>query len=123
VNIRNVSNPAQVLAKDKIEDEKQSLKSGQTANRDPNGQQAYNDEDSYEPLSDQDVEKVLKMIREHPGIIANGLKAEIDVHEKAKFIIIYGPNQEVIKRINEQAMAHYLKAGSNESFALVSKTA
>lgn len=123
MNIRGLSNPALVLGKERVEEQKRNLKSDQATDRDANGQQTYDDGSGQVCLSDEQMEKALKMIQNHPGFSDNGLEAKIEHQGSLKYIAIYSPDSQLIKRINETSLAQYLESGGQEAFHLVSRTA
>lgn len=95
MNIRSVSNPAQVLAKDKI-DASKTIKSDQTEDREANGQQPYGDSEPHRPLEEEEVEQVLAKIRETDGIKNSGLQVELVIENNQKVVKILSPEGETI---------------------------
>ena len=123
MNIRSLSNPAQILAQDKIDGQKRDIRSSQTADRDANGQQAFGDGGKERSLNEEELQQVLEKIQNHPGIKANGLIVEALVEEDRPWVVVKDPAGKIIKKINGMQLSQYLDADDPESFSLVRKTA
>ena len=122
MNIRSVSNPPQVLAKDKVEASK-TIKSDETDEREANGQQPFADPDQYRPLTDDEIEEVLGKIRSNDGIKKNGLLVKLYNENNQKIIKIEAPDGKVIKRFVEKDLYFFLYQGGEEDIHLVNKSA
>ena len=121
MNIRSVSNPAQVLAKDKIE-ASQTIKSDQTDDREANGQQPFADPEAYRPLTDEEVEAVMEKMRSNEGIQKNGLLVKLYNENDQKVVKIEAPDGKVIKRFVERDLYFFMQESQNE-IKLVNKSA
>ena len=123
MNIRSLSNPAQVLAKDKIEAQ-QGIKSNETADREANGQQLTgNNQDFYRPLVPEELEQALEKIRSHEGIVKHGLVVAAYVENGKNIVKIESPEGTVIKRILERDLFFYLFQEDKDSLQLVERAA
>ena len=122
MNIRSLSNPAQVFARDKINSAK-TIKSDETADREANGQQTYGDGNPGESLSDEQLQQALERVKEHEGIKKSGLLVDLVVQNNQNFIIISSPDGETVRRFSERDMAGLLESAKTESLRLVDKTA
>ena len=123
MNIRSLSNPAQILAQDKIEGQKKDIRSSQTADRDANGQQAFGGQAEERALSEEELQQVLEKIQNHPGLLANGLVAELVIENDRPWVVIKDPEGQLVKKINQRYLQEYLEQGQAEDFSLVRKTA
>ena len=122
MNIRSVSNPALVLAKDKIEAEK-GIKPDETADREANGQQPNNQPDFYRPLTPEELEQVLEKLRSHEGIVKHGLSVVSYVENNQNIVKIESPEGKILKRILEQDLYFYLYQEDKDSLQLVKRAA
>lgn len=123
MNIRSLSNPAQILAQDKIEGQKRDLKSSQASDRDANGQQTFGDGGEERAMSQEELQEVLWRIQNHEGIQANGLLVELIFENNKPWLAVKDPQGNLIKKINQKQMSLYLDQGNAEDFSLVRKTA
>ncbi|MCB0377086.1 MAG: hypothetical protein KDD33_01210 [Bdellovibrionales bacterium] len=123
MNIRSVSNPAQVRAQEKVQAERQTIKSDTTSEREANGQQLFGDGEAHRPLTEEEIERLLKKLKSHPGISQNNLKVEF-THENGKQVVyIRSQENETIRRFVEADLFHYLYKEDKEAMHLLSKTA
>lgn len=122
MNIRSLSNPAQVLAKDKIEASRQ-IKSDQTEEREGNGQQTHGDGEAHRPLTPEELEQVLKKIRSIDGIESNGLLVKLVEENGQKVVKIEDPTGKVVRRFVERDLFFYLNQSQDAPVRLVDKSA
>ena len=122
MNIRSVSNPAQVPGKENIESSK-GIKSGETDEREGNGQQPYGDPEAHRPLTEEETEKVLEKLKSHEGIQKHGLIVNLFEEGGQKVVKIETPDGQVVKRINERDLYLYLSQENQDDVHLVNKTA
>ena len=123
MNIRSVSNPAQLLAKDKIEANKKDIRSDQAEERDADGRQPYGEGRPRRPLTEEELEKVVDKIKAHEGIQKHNLEVLLIQEGNQNIVKIQDQEGKVIKRIVEAALFDYLYEGQDEGFQLVKKTA
>ena len=122
MNIRSVSNPAQVLAKDKIEASK-TIKSDETDEREANGQQPFADQEAHRPLKEEEVEQVLAKIKDNEGIKNSGLSVILTEEAGQKIVKIMAPDGKVVRRFVERDLYFFLYESSKDDIHLVNKTA
>ena len=122
MNIRSLSNPAQVLAKDKIEASK-TIKSDEADEREANGQQPFADPDQYRPLTEEELEKVLEKMRANEGIQKNGLIVKLYEENGQKIVKIEAPDGNVVKRFVEKDLYFFLYQNGEDAIQLVNKSA
>ena len=122
MNIRSVSNPAQVLGKEKIEAQK-GIKSDETADREANGQQPQGDAEGHRPLTDEELEQVLEKLKSHDGIMKSSLEVVAAEENGQKIVRIETPEGQVLRRILERDLFFYLYQEDKDSLQLVKKTA
>ena len=123
MNIRSLSNPAQLRAKDKIEADKKNIKSDHATERDADGRQPYGEGPPRRPLTDEEIEKVLDKLRSHEGIISNNLQVLLVEEGNQRIVKIEDQEGKVVKRIVEAALFDYLYESQDETLHLVRKTA
>ena len=122
MNIRSVSNPAQVLAKDKI-DAENDIKSSETDDREANGQQPFSDPEAHRQLKDDEIEKVLAKIRDNDGIKNSGLLVKLYEENDQRIVKVETPDGKVVKRFVERDLYFFLYQSPDEDIHLVNKTA
>lgn len=122
MNIRSISNPAQVLGKEQIEASK-SIKSDEATEREANGQQPQGEHEGHRPLTPEELEKVLGKIRSHEGITKHGLLVKAVDENGQKIVRIETPDGKVLRRIVESDLFFYLYQKDKDSLQLVDKSA
>lgn len=122
MNIRNLSNPAQVLAKAKIEASK-SIKSDNTDDRDGNGQQPFADPEGYRPLTEDEIAQVIEKLKNNDGIRKHGLEVQFSIENDNKIVKLLTPDGQTIKRLVERDLFFYLFKEGTEELQLLRKTA
>lgn len=124
MNIRSLSNPAQVPVLDRLEASK-AIKSGQADEREPNGQQPRDESDDFRPLSEEEIQKVLAKIKTHEGVVLHGLQVDLHYEGKQPIVTIKGPDGQVVRRFVERDLFGILfkSESSSESVQLLKKTA
>jgi|GEM_PF-3290786 len=123
MNIRSVSNPLLVKSGDKIEAERRDLKSDQTTDRDGNGQQAYGDNDSHRPLTEEELKTVVEKLKQHEGISKHGLNVLLTLSGDRPVVTIEDNQGKIIKRLTERHLFEYLFQDESEPLSLVRRTA
>lgn len=122
MNIRNLSNPAQVLAKDKI-DASKAIKSDNTDDRDANGQQSHSDTKPHRPLTDEEMGKVVEKLKSNDGIKKHGLEIQVSIENDVKIVKILTPEGQTIRRFIESELYFYLFKDGAEDLQLLRKSA
>ena len=123
MNIRSISNPAQVLGKENIESAR-SIKSDETADREANGQQPQGEQgESHRALTQEELEKLVEKVKAKPGISENNLQV-ILTHEAGQAILkIQSEDGNVIRRFVEKELYFFLFNDSDDELHLVKRTA
>jgi hypothetical protein len=122
MNIRSLSNPAQVLAKDKLEASK-TIRSDGADEREANGQQTYGDAESYRSLTDEEIEQVIEKILSNEGIQKSGLIVKPYKENNQNLVKLETPDGKVVKRFIERDLFFFLFNTSKDDIQLVNKTA
>jgi len=122
MNIRSVSNPANVMGKENI-DASKTIKSDGTDEREANGQQPFEDGESHRELTEEETEDVLEKIRAYDGIEKNGLLVKLDTASGQKIVTIEDAQGNVVKRFVERDLYFFLKNSSSDEIRLVNKSA
>jgi hypothetical protein len=122
MNIRSVSNPAQIMGKEKIE-ATQTIKSDETAEREANGQQPFSDSEPHRPLTEEEADQVLEKIKNHEGVQKNGLTVKLEEINGQKIVIIEDPKGQVVKRFVERDLFFFLQQSDSDEIHLVNKSA
>ena len=114
VNIKGITNiyePVQTAQAAK----KAEVKSGQTDERDSNGRREdQSDQKHHEPMSEEQLSQVIKTIAALPGVKNNHLIVSIEVRSSIKMAIIKDSNGEVVRRIPEKNLWHFLTQGPDQ---------
>lgn len=123
MNIRSLSNPAQVLAQEKVDSMRRDIKSDHTTERDANGQQPFRDPPPRRPLTDEELEQVLDKLRNHEGIQRHQLQVNLYVEGDQKIVKIESNEGQIVKRLLERDLFDYLFGEPGNNFHLVKRTA
>lgn len=122
MNIRSISNPAQVLAKESIESTK-AIKSDETSDREGNGQQPQSDTDDSRPLNEQEVEEVIGKISAHEGVQRNGLIVKHEFINNQNIVVIEDPSGNQVRRFTESDLYHLWKQTHQDEIQLLRRKA
>jgi len=122
MNIRSLSNPAQVPALDRLEGSK-AIKSDQTGDREPNGQQPRDEADDFRPLTEAEVQTVLEKIKKHEGVLQHGLLVELQMESQRPIVMIKAPDGQTLRRFVERDLFSMLFKSSPEEVQLLKRTA
>jgi len=122
MNIRSLSNPAQVLAKDRIEASK-SIKSDETSEREANGQQTHSDGENHRPLSETELQDVIKKLEDNEGVKQNNLAVKHRVENNQNIIVIESPEGQLVRRFVERDLFFLWEQSAKNEIQLLNKTA
>lgn len=123
MNIRSVSNPAVIVAKDKIEAER-TIKSEVTDERESFQQDPRNGSNSFRPLTPEEVEKVVEKLKSHEGVQRHNFQVVPTFENGQNIVKILSPDGQVLRRFIEQDLYHYLHSSPlDNSLQLVKKSA
>ena len=81
-----------------------TIKSGNTTDRDANGQQAYDQQGQQkhrEPMTEEQLETAMKALREYPAVKEHNLTIELVTQEGRSFVLLKEPSGKLIRRIPE----------------------
>lgn len=81
-----------------------SIKSGNTTDRDANGQAAYDQNQQQQqrpPMTEEQLEKALQQLREYPAIKEHNLTVELVEQAGRRFVFLKESDGKVIRRIPE----------------------
>jgi uncharacterized FlaG/YvyC family protein len=78
-----------------------AIKSDSTSDRDANGQQAGQEQQHREPMSEEQLQKALEHLRNLSGVKEHNWEVELSVIENRKFVIVKDINGTIIRRIPE----------------------
>ena len=124
MNIRSLSNPAQILAKDKVEAQSREITSSSATDRDANGKRDTSQEEKpWRSLTDEELAQVLDKLRNHEGIQKHQLQVNLYELGDKRYAKIENDEGHVIKQISEQDLFYYLFEEQTNNFNLVKKTA
>ncbi len=104
MDIKNALNailPLQLRAKVTTD---RAIKSGNTTDRDANGQTGYDqnqNQKNQEPMSEEQLKKAMQTLMEFPAVKDNQLSVELVELEGKKFVLLKEPNGKLIRKIPE----------------------
>jgi uncharacterized FlaG/YvyC family protein len=81
-----------------------SIKAGNTTDRDANGQTSYDQnqqQQQHPPMTDEQLEKALKHLKEFPAIKEHNLSLEVIEHEGKRVVLLKEPSGKILRRIPE----------------------
>ena len=123
MNIRSLSNPAQILGKEKVEADRKDIKSDQATDRDGNGQQAFGDQSGFRSLTEEELQEVVGKLKNHQGVQKHSLSVTLQYQGHIPFVELSDATGKLIKRLTERHLFDYLFVADNEAFSLVRRTA
>lgn len=106
-------------------DKTQRLKTeGSFADKDADGRRDPNSEE-HESLSEDEFEEVLKLIENHQGLVAHGLKVELEAIESTgqKMAVIKDGYGKIVKRFPEAQLRTFLKEKDRKTGHLLNTAA
>lgn len=102
MDIKNALNaviPPQLRAKDGVD---RSIKMSNTTDRDANGQQTFQEQNQHkEPMTDEQFEKAMEVLRNLPAVIEHNLTVEMIDHEGKRLVLLKEPDGKILRRIHE----------------------
>jgi len=122
MNIRSLSSPVAVVPASQIKQASEAIKPHDADERDADGRQPFGEK--KRKITDEELEKLLKSLRAHPGVVANGLVVEllmIDGQERA--ILIKTPTGQTVRRVPDGEFATLLDNIDQASGRLFDKAA
>lgn len=121
MNIRSLSHIITPISSSAIKEAQQSLRSHDTAERDADGREHQSS--AQRPVSEEELEKILKSLRENAGIIANNLSVELEVQNEVRVLLIKSPDGHIVRRVSEKDFYQLLETMGQSNGLLISKAA
>ncbi len=85
----------------------EAIRSHDASERDADGRQPFGDKKRR--ITDEELEKLIKSLKAHPGVIANGLVVELLIEDnQSRFILIKTSEGQIVRRVPDQDFAHLL---------------
>lgn len=80
-----------------------TIKSGNATDRDGNGQMpsGQNQQQQREPMTDEQLEKALKTLKEYPVVKVHNLSIEVVEQDGRRYVLLKEPDGKLIRRISE----------------------
>lgn len=121
MNIRSLSNVITPVASTPIKEANAAIKSHDTTERDADGRDAQTNQ--QRDCTDEEIEKILKDLKEHPGIVANNLSVEMITQNDVKVILIKSQDGQIVRRVIEKEFYQLLETIGQNNGRIISKTA
>lgn len=121
MNIRSLSNSILPISSTTIKEANATIKSHDATERDADGRDAQANE--HRECTDEEIEKILKNLREHPGIVANNLSVELVSQNEVRVILISDAEGQIIRRVVEKDFHQLLETIGQNNGRIISKTA
>ena len=79
-----------------------AIKMSNTTDRDGNGQQQFQRQDQKkDPMTEEQLEKALDVLKSYPAVKEHGLTVELILHEGRNIVLLKEPDGKIIRRITE----------------------
>lgn len=101
MDIKNALNaviPPQLRQKDGVD---RTIKMGNTTDRDANGQQMYQEQKPKEPMTEEQFEEALQVLKNLPAVKEHNLTVEAIEHEGRRIVLLKESDGKVLRRIHE----------------------
>lgn len=121
MNIRSLSNVITPITASTIKEANSAIKSHDATERDADGREQQGS--PQRDCTEEEIEKILKNLREHSGILANNLSVELTVQNDVRVILISSPDGQIIRRVVEKDFYQLLETIGLNSGRIISKTA
>lgn len=111
MDIRSINNfITNTIATNRAETEKKAdIKSDASNERDANGQLGRQPEESPRELSEDELKKVVEVLKTHQGVKSNNLQVELKLINGKYFVLIEDPSGKVIRRVAANDLWQVLK--------------
>ncbi|MCB9072848.1 MAG: hypothetical protein H6623_04435 [Bdellovibrionaceae bacterium] len=120
MNIRSLSHIVTPVTSS-IKEASNTIKSHDTTERDADGREPQ--KGPPRELTEDEIEKVLKNLREHPGIMANNLSVELIHENEIRLIVIKTADDQIVRRVPQSEFYQLLETLDQKNGRLFSKTA
>lgn len=121
MNIRSLSNSAPIIQPTKVPEVNNAIKPHDTAERDADGRQPFGE--NKRPVTDEELEKIMKDLKAHPGVVKNNLIVELLAENDAKVILIKTQEGQIIRRVPEDQFYQLLDSMDQTNGRLFNKAA
>lgn len=121
MNIRSLSHIITPTSGSAIKEASKTLKSHDTTERDADGREHQSSD--QRPVTEEELEKILKNLRENPGVIANNLSVEITMENEVRVLVITSATGQIIRRVVEKDFYQLLETIGQNNGLLISKSA
>ncbi|MBY0314539.1 MAG: hypothetical protein K2Q26_03405 [Bdellovibrionales bacterium] len=121
MNIRSLSNLNQAVVPERVHELQNRVKSHDTTERDADGREPHSDKPRK--ITDEELEKLLKSLREHPGIKANNLTVDVVTENLVQLILIKDPQGNIVRRVTEDQFYTLLNSMDQANGRLLNKAA
>lgn len=123
MDVRNVLGslvPTNLRKKDPVD---RAIKSGNTTDRDANGQMPQQEKDQHPPMSEEQLQKSLEHLKGHAVVKEHNLTVELVQIAGKNFVLIKEPDGKVLRRIHEDELWSLKDVQENEKGQLLRRTA
>lgn len=121
MNIRSLSNNITPITSTTVKEANATIKSHDTTERDADGRDAQSNQ--QRECTDEEIEKILKNLKEHPGIIANNLSVELTTQNEIRVILIKDHEGQIVRRVVDKDFYQLLETIGQNNGRIISKTA
>ncbi|MCC7404330.1 MAG: hypothetical protein IT288_08025 [Bdellovibrionales bacterium] len=102
MNVKSILPQLPILEGRVKAEDKRDLTLDESRDRDPNGRQERGGEQHPQrPMTEEELKKVLEIIKALPGISASSLRVKLTVQEGHSIVVVEGPQGEVVRRLAE----------------------
>jgi uncharacterized FlaG/YvyC family protein len=107
MNIRSLSSPVTVVPINQVKQASEAIKPHDAEERDADGRQPFGEK--KRKITDEELEKLLKSLKAHPGVVANGLVVELLMIEgQERAILIKNASGQIVRRVPDGEFAGLL---------------
>ncbi|MCC6137484.1 MAG: hypothetical protein IT287_02550 [Bdellovibrionaceae bacterium] len=121
MNVRSLSNAIVPISSSSIKEASSTIKSHDATERDADGRESQ--QSPQRDCTDEEIEKILKNLKEHPGILANNLSVELTTQNEMRVILIKDVEGQIIRRVVEKEFYQLLETIGQNNGRIISKTA
>lgn len=121
MNIRSLSNVITPVTTSTIKEANSAIKSHDATERDADGREQQGS--PQRDCTDEEIEKIIKNLKEHPGVIANNLSVVLEVQNEVKVILLKDSQGQIIRRVVEKEFYQLLETIGQNNGRIISKTA
>ncbi len=108
MNVRSLSNLNQILAPEKVHEMNNRVKSHDATERDADGRESQSQKPRL--VTEEELEKIIKSLKDHPGVKANNLTIELAQENLIQVIFIKAADGSIVRRVTEDQFFHLLES-------------